>query len=206
MSENLTPQQSNNPATDAVAPAQNTPQATTPVASASTAPANSAAAPTAAPTTPGASPAAAPAGTRAPYVASTAPGAPAVTSAASAPQQNYISPAVSPAQTAPAPAAPTAKPVTPSPIGQQNVFSLLSVIFAFVFPIMGVVFGHIGLNQIKKTREPGRGLAITGLTVGYIFNVLAVIGFFIWIALLSALSYWTLGDAPHSMIHDLENF
>lgn len=33
--------------------------------------------------------------------------------------------------------------------------------------IVAVVTGHMGLSEIKKTGEPGRGMAIAGLIMGY---------------------------------------
>nr|WP_256030561.1 DUF4190 domain-containing protein [Leifsonia xyli] len=43
----------------------------------------------------------------------------------------------------------------------------MALIGAFVFPIAGVVCGHIAIGQIKRTGEGGRGLAIAGLVIGY---------------------------------------
>lgn len=34
--------------------------------------------------------------------------------------------------------------------------------------IVAVVTGHMGLSEIKKTRESGRGMAIAGLVMGYV--------------------------------------
>jgi uncharacterized protein DUF4190 len=34
--------------------------------------------------------------------------------------------------------------------------------------ILAVVFGHIALNQTKKTGQGGRGMAIAGLVLGYV--------------------------------------
>ena len=42
-------------------------------------------------------------------------------------------------------------------------------------PILAVVFGHIGLTQIRKTGAPGRGYAIAGLVTGYIGVALALL-------------------------------
>ena len=55
----------------------------------------------------------------------------------------------------------------------------LCLLFFPVMPILAVVFGHIGLTQIRKTGAPGRGYAIAGLVTGYIgiaFAVLWLIG------------------------------
>src|SRR5690242_2006471 len=54
----------------------------------------------------------------------------------------------------------------PVPAG-TNTFALLSLIFAFVFAPVGVVFGHLAKRQIKQTRQAGDGLATAGLAVGY---------------------------------------
>ncbi|QZY53390.1 DUF4190 domain-containing protein [Leucobacter tenebrionis] len=47
-----------------------------------------------------------------------------------------------------------------------------------IFAVAGVIMGHISLNQIKRTGENGRGMAIAGLIVGY-----AAIGFWVLILL-----------------------
>lgn len=33
--------------------------------------------------------------------------------------------------------------------------------------LVAVITGHMGLSEIKKTGEPGRGMAIAGLVMGY---------------------------------------
>ncbi len=38
---------------------------------------------------------------------------------------------------------------------------------AIIF-IAAIIFGHIALRQIRRTGERGRGLALTGLILGYI--------------------------------------
>jgi hypothetical protein len=48
--------------------------------------------------------------------------------------------------------------------------------------IITVIYGHLGLNEIRNTGEPGRGMAIAGLVMGYIglgiilLSILAVVG------------------------------
>lgn len=63
------------------------------------------------------------------------------------------------------------------------------VVLMFIFPaigllpsLAGIVTGHIALSQIKRTGERGRGLAITGLAVGYAVLGLLVLGFIAMIA------------------------
>ena len=56
-----------------------------------------------------------------------------------------------------------------------NVMSILSLVFAFVFAPLGIVFGHIAKKQIRRTGEGGSGLATAGLVLGYIFAVLWIL-------------------------------
>ncbi len=51
----------------------------------------------------------------------------------------------------------------------------LCLLFFPVMPILAVVFGHIGMGQIRKTGAAGRGYAIAGLVTGYIGVGLAVL-------------------------------
>ena len=46
--------------------------------------------------------------------------------------------------------------------------AVLSLIFSFGGGLLGAVFGHIALSQIKRTAEDGRGLVIVGTMLGYI--------------------------------------
>ncbi len=52
---------------------------------------------------------------------------------------------------------------------RTNVLAIVSLVTSILgFGLIGVITGHIGLSQIKKTSEEGRGLAIAGLIIGYI--------------------------------------
>jgi hypothetical protein len=53
--------------------------------------------------------------------------------------------------------------------------AILGLVFAFVFPPLGVVFGFMGRNQIKRTGEGGDGLALAGIIVGGIFTAIIVL-------------------------------
>lgn len=62
-----------------------------------------------------------------------------------------------------------------APVPPTNTLAIISMIAAivglFTFAILslaGVIMGHIALNQIKKRAEGGRGMAITGLILGYV--------------------------------------
>lgn len=56
-----------------------------------------------------------------------------------------------------------------------NVFAILALIFGILGGLLAIVFGHIALSQIHRTGEQGRGLAIAGLVLGYIFLAFWVI-------------------------------
>jgi len=55
---------------------------------------------------------------------------------------------------------------------KTNIYAILSLIFSFVFFPLGLAFGVIGLYQIKRTHEHGKGLAAAGI----ILSSLAFIG------------------------------
>jgi peptidyl-prolyl cis-trans isomerase B (cyclophilin B) len=66
--------------------------------------------------------------------------------------------------------------------------AIASLICAFVFAPLGIVFGHVSLSQIKKSGEEGRGLAIAGLVISYLVTALSIVAviagivFFSWMA------------------------
>jgi len=55
----------------------------------------------------------------------------------------------------------------------------LAIVFPFVFPPLGVVFGIMGLREIDRSdgQKTGRGLAIAGIWCGAIFTVLMIAWF-----------------------------
>ena len=65
----------------------------------------------------------------------------------------------------------------PSAPRKTNTMAILGLVFAFVFSPLGIVFSAIGLSQIKKRREGGRGLAIAGLVLSIIFMLIGVLIF-----------------------------
>jgi hypothetical protein len=85
------------------------------------------------------------------------------------------------AERRPSRAAPAAyKPVSPTAMAspKTNTLAILSLVFGFVFWPLGILFGHLALRQIRRTREAGRGLAFAGLILGYVvlaFLVVAIV-------------------------------
>ena len=81
------------------------------------------------------------------------------------------------------PAVPAPYPVPPTPYAgggpvggpgggpyapRTNTLAIVSLVTGFCCSIAAVVTGHIALGQIRRTGEAGRGLAITGLVLGYV--------------------------------------
>jgi hypothetical protein len=67
-------------------------------------------------------------------------------------------------------------PVTPAPMmyyvapQRTNSMAIAALVCSLVFAPLGIIFGHIALAQINRTREEGRGMAIAGLVIGYLFT------------------------------------
>jgi peptidyl-prolyl cis-trans isomerase B (cyclophilin B) len=56
-----------------------------------------------------------------------------------------------------------------------NALAIASLVCAFLFAPLGIIFGHVSLWQIRKTGEGGRGLAIAGLVIGYLITVVTIL-------------------------------
>jgi Domain of unknown function (DUF4190) len=58
------------------------------------------------------------------------------------------------------------------------VFGIPLTLFCYIgvpIPIVGVVLGVVALNQIKRTHQQGRGLAIAGIVVGAVMTVVLLL-------------------------------
>jgi hypothetical protein len=70
-----------------------------------------------------------------------------------------------------------------APASQQtNTMAILSLIFAFVFAPLGIVFGFIARSQIKRTGEGGDGLALAGLILSIAFTLLSILALIFFFA------------------------
>jgi hypothetical protein len=59
-----------------------------------------------------------------------------------------------------------------------NGMAIAGFVCSFFVQILGLIFSIVGLSQIKKTGESGRGLAIAGIVIsaiGIFLTILAVI-------------------------------
>jgi hypothetical protein len=68
----------------------------------------------------------------------------------------------------------------------------MSIIFAFFFAPLGIVFGHIAKRQIAQTGEEGETLAKVGIIVGWVHAglyaaiIVVMIAWFFFIAAMFA--------------------
>ncbi|WP_255447673.1 DUF4190 domain-containing protein, partial [Schumannella sp. 10F1B-5-1] len=74
-------------------------------------------------------------------------------------------------------AQPGAYAYQPVAAAKTNTLAIISLVLAFVVSLGAVITGHIALNQIKRTGEGGRGLALAGLIIGYVGIAVGVIYF-----------------------------
>lgn len=74
------------------------------------------------------------------------------------------------------------------PNGKTNVLAIVALVTGILgMAIVPVVLGHISLNQIKRTGEGGKVLAIVGLVLGY----LGILGWVIFWVTLIAFGSWS---------------
>ena len=68
-----------------------------------------------------------------------------------------------------------------------NIYAVLSLVFAFLMPVAGIVLGVIGMSDAKKTGGNGRGLAVAGLTLSIVFIVLAILALVVYLSMFNAI-------------------
>jgi len=71
--------------------------------------------------------------------------------------------------------APTAGYGYGSAVAPTNTMAILSLVFAFVFCPLAIVFGHVARKQIRERGESGSGLATSGLVLGYVFTAIQLV-------------------------------
>lgn len=75
------------------------------------------------------------------------------------------------------PTPPPPAPAQSAPAGDKwNVLSIVGFVLSLLgFNIVAIVLGFIGLSQVKKTGERGRGLALAAIIIGFVSIVLGII-------------------------------
>lgn len=77
----------------------------------------------------------------------------------------------------PDPAVPpaTASPAAPAALPPYNTLAIVGFVLVWFTVILGIVFGHIALSQIKRTGERGHGLALAAVIIGWVELALGII-------------------------------
>ncbi|WP_139415860.1 DUF4190 domain-containing protein [Agromyces laixinhei] len=82
---------------------------------------------------------------------------------------------------------PPASAPQPAQAEKWNILSIIGfVIVFFGFSVISIILGFIGLSQIKKTGERGRGLAIWAIVLGFASIIIGAIVFFTILAVVAA--------------------
>ena len=82
---------------------------------------------------------------------------------------------------------------TPAP---SSSLAVLSVVFAVLFPPLGIALGALALDEIRTTGERGRAAAKVGIVLGIVFTAawtVIVVGYLAAFTFIAALS---LGVVP----------
>lgn len=77
---------------------------------------------------------------------------------------------------------------------KTNGLAIASLVSSFFISILGIILGFVALNQIKKSGEDGRGLALAGIIIGFV-----AIGITILIVILQVVALATLGVAVETV-------
>ena len=65
-----------------------------------------------------------------------------------------------------------------------NTMSIVGFVMSFFTPIVGLILSIVGMSQIKKTGEPGKGYALAGIIISAISLFLSLIFYviyFLWL-------------------------
>ncbi|WP_127498281.1 DUF4190 domain-containing protein [Actinoplanes solisilvae] len=81
-------------------------------------------------------------------------------------------------------------------VAPTNTMAILSLVFAFVFPIAGIIMGHVARKQMRQTGEQGEGLATAGLWLSYIFTIGYVLFCGLYVAAIGIFAFNNGGTAP----------
>ncbi|GAA1828056.1 DUF4190 domain-containing protein [Agromyces salentinus] len=80
---------------------------------------------------------------------------------------------------------PAAAPAAPSE--KWNVLSIVGFVLSLLgFNVVAIVLGFIGLNQVKKTGERGRGLALAAVIIGFVSIAIIIIAIIVSVSLVAA--------------------
>ncbi len=99
-------------------------------------------------------------------------------------------------KTTPTPAAsqPAAAAEAPAPQGKKtNVLAIVAIVFAFLFPVVGLILGIVALSQIKKRNEGGHGVAVASIVIAIVLMI---------VEFLAVLAFWGLVFSVNKQLKD----
>jgi Sec-independent protein secretion pathway component TatC len=64
---------------------------------------------------------------------------------------------------------------------KTNTLAIVSLVVALFVPLVGAILGHVAMGQIKKTGEQGRGIALAGVIIGWVFTALAILAAILYV-------------------------
>jgi hypothetical protein len=62
-----------------------------------------------------------------------------------------------------------------SPAQPLNRLAVVSLVTAFILPLVATVLAHLALRQLRSTGERGQSLALTAAVIGYLVTIIGVI-------------------------------
>ena len=71
---------------------------------------------------------------------------------------------------------------------KTNGIAIAALISSFFVSVLGIILGFVALNQIKKTGENGRGLALAGIWIGFVAVGITVLIIILQVVALAALT------------------
>jgi len=71
----------------------------------------------------------------------------------------------------------------------ESPLPLIALICGILFPLVGIIIGHIALSQMKRGEIPSTNMSLakTGLILGYVFMALGILAVFAYIVLFVAI-------------------
>jgi ammonia channel protein AmtB len=65
-----------------------------------------------------------------------------------------------------------------------NVLAIVSLVSAFIIPVVAIITGYIAQSQIRRTGEEGRGMARAGVIIGMVGTAAQAAFFVVWLSIL----------------------